>query len=183
MPKDVEIQVKSLGPEILNTPLLNKGTAFTQKERDQFALNGLLPSHISSVEEQIERAYHNFSRKRTPLGKYDFLMGLLNRNELLFYQFVSKYPAEVLPIIYTPTVGEAAVQYSSIYFHQRGFYLCYTLKDKMEEIFARSSEKHVEVIVVTDGERILGLGDLGSFLFILFLAESIPLTPSLFFSM
>ncbi|MES2273825.1 MAG: NAD-dependent malic enzyme [Chlamydiota bacterium] len=159
--KEAVVRVKGLGPEILNTPLLNKGTAFSQEERDQFALNGLLPSHISSVDEQIERSYYNFSRKRTPLGKYDFLMGLLNRNELLFYQFVSRYPAEMLPIIYTPTVGEAAVQYSSIYFHQRGLYLCYTLKDKIEEIFEKNPQERVDVIVVTDGERILGLGDQG----------------------
>lgn len=158
----VETVKINLSPqEILNTPLLNKGTAFTQRERDELGLHGLIPSRISSVEDQLERAYLNFSKKRTPLGKYDFLMNLMNRNELLFYQFLDRHPAEMLPLIYTPTVGEAAIHYSSIYFQQRGLYISYPIKEKIEEIFERYPQDEVDVVVVTDGERILGLGDLG----------------------
>ncbi len=147
--------------EILSMPLINKGTAFTQEERDQLGLNGLLPLHVSSLKEQLDRSYQNFSKKRTPLGKYEFLISLLGRNELLFYQFVAAHPAEMLPFIYTPTVGEAAIHYSSIYFQQRGLYLSYQLRHKMEEMIGNYSQPEVDVIVVTDGERILGLGDLG----------------------
>ncbi len=157
-----EIVELSLSPEqILNTPLVNKGTAFTQEERDELGLNGLLPSKISTVEEQIERTLQNFSKKRTPLGKYTFLKSLLSRNELLFYQFISRFPAEMVPYIYTPTVGEAAMQYSSIYFQQRGLYVSFPMQDKMEEIFRNCPQKEIDVVVVTDGERILGLGDQG----------------------
>lgn len=161
MTKEENVRPPVRGAQILNHPLWNKGTAFTQAERDALGLNGLLPSHISSVEEQIERSYKNFSRRRTPLGKYNFLISMLSRNELLFYQFVTRYASEMLPFIYTPTVGEAAVQYSSIYFHQRGLYVSYPLKEQMEEMIENCPLKDVEVIVVTDGERILGLGDQG----------------------
>lgn len=152
----------SLPPEeILNLPLINKGTAFTQKERDAFGLHGFLPTHVATVEEQILRTYENFHKKDSPLEKYVFLMGVMNRNEMLFYQFISKYPSEILPIIYTPTVGDAAVNYSQIYFRQRGLYLSYPLMDKMDEIFSYYPRKDIQVIVATDGERILGLGDQG----------------------
>lgn len=159
--KIVKEKATKRGSAILNSSLLNKGTAFTQEERDLLGLNGLLPPVIANVEEQIQRAYHNFSQKRTPLEKYENLVGLMSRNEMLFYQFLSRYPDEVLPIIYTPTVGDAAVQYSRIYFHQRGLYLSYPLKEKIDECFANYSIQNVDVIVVTDGERILGLGDQG----------------------
>jgi malate dehydrogenase (oxaloacetate-decarboxylating) len=149
------------GMDILNNSLLNKGTAFTEEERDQLGLTGLLPPGVSTLEQQILRSYRNFSLRRTPLEKYDSLVGLLSRNELLFYQFASRYIAEILPIIYTPTVGEAALQYSGIYFHQRGLYLSYSIKDKLDQALANYPHKEVDVIVVTDGERILGLGDLG----------------------
>ena len=161
MGKEEIVRLPVKGPDILNNPLLNKGTAFTKEEREALGLHGLLPSHISSVEEQIDRSYKNFSRKRTPLGKYNFLISMLSRNELLFYQFVSRYASEMLPFIYTPTVGEAAIQYSSIFFHQRGLYISYPLKDKMEEMIANCPFEKANVIVVTDGERILGLGDQG----------------------
>lgn len=152
----------SLPPEtILNLPLVNKGTAFTQEERDELGLNGFLPTHVLTVEEQIARTYQNFHAQRTPLEKYVFLMGILNRNELLFYQFVSKYATEILPIIYTPTVGDAAIHYSQIYFRQRGLYLSYPLMHRIEEILACYPRQDIQVIVVTDGERILGLGDQG----------------------
>lgn len=152
----------SLKPhEILQDPLLNKGSAFTKEERDSLNLHGFLPEHISSVEEQIARNYHNFSLKKTPIGKYTFLTDLLNRNEILFYQFASKHLEEIMPIIYTPTVGEASIEYSLIFKERRGLYLSYPLQEKMDRILQNVPSVDVDVIVVTDGERILGLGDLG----------------------
>lgn len=152
----------SLKPhEILQDPLLNKGSAFTKEERDSLKLHGFLPDHISSVEEQIARNYNNFSMKKTPIGKYAFLTDLLNRNEILFYQFAAKYLEEIMPIIYTPTVGEASIEYSLIFKERRGLYLSYPLQDKIEQILQNVPSSGVDVIVVTDGERILGLGDLG----------------------
>jgi malate dehydrogenase (oxaloacetate-decarboxylating) len=155
------IRTSLRGSQILTNPRLNKSSAFTQEERDHLGLNGLLPVHVSTVEEQLKRCYQNFSRKRTPLGKYIFLNTLFNSNEFLFYQFVSLYPSEMLPYIYTPTVGEAAVQFSHIVSDHRGLYLSYPLEDKMEEMIQNLDQTKVDVIVVTDGERILGLGDLG----------------------
>lgn len=157
----MKVKLNKKGRAVLDNPLWNKGTAFTQAERDELELNGLLPPKISRVEDQIQRSYLHFSQKRTPLEKYESLIGLLSRNELLFYQFIARYPAEVLPIIYTPTVGDAAIQYSRIYFHQRGLYLSYPLKDQIDRIIQSYPQEEVDVIVVTDGERILGLGDLG----------------------
>lgn len=152
----------SLKPhEILQDPLLNKGTAFLEEERDALGLHGFLPCHVSSVEEQIERNYRNFTKKRTPIGKYAFLTDLLNRNEILFYQFAEKYLLEIMPIIYTPTVGEASLQYSMIYKERRGLYISYPKQDRIEEIIQNLPNEHIEVAVVTDGERILGLGDQG----------------------
>ncbi len=156
-----KIKIAKRGSAVLNSSLLNKGTAFTQEERDALGLNGLLPPVIAPVEDQIRRAYYNFSRKATPLEKYENLVALMSRNELLFYQFIARYPAEVLPIIYTPTVGQAALEYNRIYFHQRGLYLSYPLRGKLDECFANYSIREVDCIVVTDGERILGLGDQG----------------------
>jgi malate dehydrogenase (oxaloacetate-decarboxylating) len=157
----MKVKLNKKGRAVLDNPLWNKGTAFTQAERDELELNGLLPPKISRVEDQIQRSYLHFSQKRTPLEKYESLIGLLSRNELLFYQFIARYPAEVLPVIYTPTVGDAAIQYSRIYFHQRGLYLSYPLKDQIDRIIQSYPQEEVDVIVVTDGERILGLGDLG----------------------
>lgn len=156
-----KVFTKKRGAEILTTPLINKGTAFTPEERSQLGLHGLLPAHISTLEEQIERSYANFDQRRTPLGKYIYLLSLLNRNEVLFYTLLAKYAAKMLPYLYTPTVGEAAVEYSRIYSHRRGLYVSYPLRDQMEKMLDNVANSEVEVLVVTDGERILGLGDQG----------------------
>ncbi|EKE07953.1 MAG: hypothetical protein ACD_17C00430G0001, partial [uncultured bacterium] len=161
MAKHEVIHLTKRGAEVLSRSLFNKGTAFTLEERDALGLHGLLPPKVSSLEDQIKRTYLNYSEKRTPLEKYQALMALMGRNELLFYQFTLRYAQEILPIIYTPTVGEAALHYSRIYFHQRGLYISYPLKDRLHEILENYSLEQVEVIVVTDGERILGLGDQG----------------------
>lgn len=151
-----------LPEQILNDPLLNKGTAFTQEERDRFHLNGLLPHHISTLEEQVQRRYENFKGKRSDLAKYTFLKALQDRNEVLFYRLVSEHITEMLPLIYTPTVGDVSLHYSSLYTQHRGRYFSYPHRDKMEDIIQNIPQKELDVIVVTDGERILGLGDLGA---------------------
>lgn len=147
--------------QILNDPLLNKGSAFTLEERDELGLHGLLPYHISTIEEQVIRRYDNFHARHDPLSRYLFLSNLQNRNEILFYRLVSEHIEEMLPLIYTPTVGEVSLRYSMLFGESRGLYLSYPMREKIPEIFSRLQKKEVDIIVVTDGQRILGLGDLG----------------------
>lgn len=147
--------------ELLRTPLLNKGTGFSYLERSELKLHGLLPSHISSIEEQSLRRYKNFNDKRSDIEKYLYLTALQDRNEVLFYKFVLEHVEEMLPYIYTPTVGDASLDFSNIYSQNRGIYISYTLKDKMTEMIANIPKDNIDVIVVTDGSRILGLGDMG----------------------
>jgi len=157
-----EIVEVDLGPNaILHNSILNKGTGFTEEERVELGLHGLLPFHTSTIEEQVNRAYGKFQNRRTDIGKYSFLSSLQDRNETLFYYLCSLHPEEMLPYIYTPTVGDASLNYSHIYTQNRGVYISYPHKDRMEEIVANIPYDHVDVIVVTDGARILGLGDLG----------------------
>ena len=146
---------------ILNNPLLNKGTSFTKEERDLYGLHGLIPPHISNIEQQVERRYHNFLQTSTDIGKYIFLKNLQNRNEILFYRLALEHVEELLPYIYTPTVGDASLDYSNIYSDVRGLYISYELKDKLDEILSNYLFQDIDVIVVTDGSRILGLGDVG----------------------
>ncbi len=156
------MELSSLKPEeILNNPLHNKGTAFTQEERDAFKLHGFLPFHVSTLEEQVQRRYENFKERPDDLSKYIFLSSLQNRNEILFYRLVYEHIAEMLPLIYTPTVGDVSMHFSLLYRQHRGVYLSYPLEDKIGEILGSLERSEVEVIVVTDGERILGLGDVG----------------------
>ncbi len=147
--------------EILNNPLYNKGTAFTQEERDSLGLNGLLPFHVSTLQQQVERRYENFKERKDDLARYIFLSSLQNRNEILFYRLVFEHIAEMLPLIYTPTVGDVSMHFSILYRQHRGIYLSYPLQDKIDTIIKNLPNENIEVIVVTDGERILGLGDVG----------------------
>ncbi len=147
---------------ILSDPFRNKGTAFTEQERDLFKLHGKLPYHVSTLEEQVERRYANFKAQTTDLAKHLFLSALHQRNEVLFYKLVASHISEMLPYIYTPTVGDYSIHFSYLYTEPRGLYLAYPHQDKMEEIFANLEQNDVQVIVVTDGQRILGLGDLGT---------------------
>lgn len=149
------------GLQILNTPLYNKGTAFTKDERDAFSLHGFLPFHISTLEEQVQRRYENFKDKPNEISKYIFLSSLQDRNEVLFYRLVSEHISEMVPLIYTPTVGDISLHFSILYRKHRGLYLSYPLKEKLNEIIASWPTENIDVIVVTDGERILGLGDVG----------------------
>ncbi|CCB89101.1 NAD-dependent malic enzyme [Simkania negevensis] len=155
------IEVDMHPKDILHNPILNKGTGFTEEERIDLGIHGLLPYHTSTIEEQVERRYANFRSKESEIDKYSFLMALQDRNETLFFNLVSKHAEEMLPYIYTPTVGDASLNFSYLYNQNRGIYLSYPFKDRMDEMVARIPKERVDVIVVTDGGRILGLGDLG----------------------
>ena len=155
------IEVALTGRLLLDDPLLNKGSAFPEDERRDFGLLGLLPPHVSTVEEQLERTYENYRRKETDLEKYIFLTSLQDRNETLFYRLLEGHVTEMAPIIYTPVVGAGCQQYSHIYRRPRGLYISYPHLDSITAILGNAPNPDIDVIVVTDGERILGLGDLG----------------------
>ncbi|MGK9061551.1 NAD-dependent malic enzyme [Pseudomonas asiatica] len=161
MPSHRLLPVKFRGPALLDTPLLNKGTAFTRVEREQFQLQGLLPAKVETLEEQVVRAYRQFGERPTPLDKHVYLRSLQDRNETLFYKLVESHLEEMLPIIYTPTVGKACQEFSRIYRSHRGVFISYEDKDRIDEILANVTKDNVKVIVVSDCERILGLGDQG----------------------
>src|ERR1051326_1048225 len=145
----------------LEMPMLNKGSAFPEDERRELGLLGLLPFHVSSIEQQLERAYANYRAKQSDLERYVFLTALQDRNETLFYRLVLKHITEMMPIIYTPTVGLGCQQYSHVFRRPRGLYISYPYRNEISSLLANAPYENVEVIVVTDGERILGLGDLG----------------------
>ncbi len=157
-----KIETNLPAAQILQDPLLNKGTGFTFEERDLLGLHGLLPYRVSTIEEQVLRRYADFCTRRTEVGKHTFLSALQNRNEVLFYKMVEDHIDEMLPLIYTPTVGDISLQHSTLFTTSRGLYISYPLRDKMKAMVDAVSKKEVDVIVVTDGERILGLGDLGA---------------------
>lgn len=153
--------VSYMGEDLLNNPLFNKGTGFTLEEREEFGLLGLLPNHVSTIEEQMIRRLKDFRRQEGDIAKYIFLSAMHNRNETLFFRFALDNITETLPLIYTPTVGDISIHFSTYYTHHRGIYLSYPMMDKIDHIIQACPRKEVDVIVVTDGERILGLGDLG----------------------
>ncbi|MCE3045965.1 NAD-dependent malic enzyme [Legionella sp. 16cNR16C] len=156
-------KITARGQEILKDPLLNKGTAFTEAEKDLFELHGLLPCNTESILEQLRRSRDAYDAKDTPLEKHIYLRALQDRNEVLFYRFVLDNLLEVLPIIYTPVVGEACQQFHRIYRQPRGLFISYPERDRMEKILSTvAKNRRIDVIVVTDGERILGLGDQGA---------------------
>jgi malate dehydrogenase (oxaloacetate-decarboxylating) len=149
------------GHWLLECPLLNKGSAFTEEERRDLGLLGLLPPHVSSLEEQVARRYLEYRQKPNDLERYIFLRALQDRNETLFYRLFQEHIAEMLPVVYTPAVGTACQHYSAIYRRPRGLYIPFTQRDQLDAILANRPYREVDVIVVTDGERILGLGDQG----------------------
>jgi malate dehydrogenase (oxaloacetate-decarboxylating) len=156
------LEVQFRGQQLLTDPFLNKGSAFTEEERIRLGLVGLLRPTISDIETQSVRSYEMYSRKQDDIEKYIFLQSLLNRNETLFYHLLSKHLIEMLPIVYTPTVGKACLMLSRITREYRGVYVTPANVGNIDEIFQEVSLPEVSLIVVTDGERILGLGDLGS---------------------
>jgi malate dehydrogenase (oxaloacetate-decarboxylating) len=156
------IETALSGYELLNDPLLNKGTAFTDDERDLFDLHGLLPPYVTSLDLQVERRLDAFRGPGTDLQKYIFLRGTQDTNETLFYALLTRHIEELMPTVYTPTVGLGCQQFSRIFRKPRGLFLSFPLKDRIGHILANPRFDSVEAIVVSDGERILGLGDQGA---------------------
>ncbi|GIU49439.1 NAD-dependent malic enzyme [Shewanella algidipiscicola] len=149
------------GPAILEAPLINKGSAFTEEERIFFNLEGLLPHVIETIEEQASRAYDQYKNFSNDLDRHIYLRNIQDTNETLFYRLVQNHITEMMPIIYTPTVGMACERFSKNYRRNRGLFVSYPHKDRIDDILNNSTRQKVKIIVVTDGERILGLGDQG----------------------
>jgi len=155
------LRVRLRGQTLLHSPLLNKGTAFSDAERRTFGLQGLLPPRVGSLDTQAARAYEEYGQKDTDLERHIFLRGLQDRNEVLFYRLLQDHITEMMPIIYTPVVGDACLQFSHSHRQARGLFIAATDKDQIDAILDNAASPRVDVIVVTDGERILGLGDQG----------------------
>jgi malate dehydrogenase (oxaloacetate-decarboxylating)(NADP+) len=151
------------GIGLLQDPSFNKGTAFTEAERDKLHLRGLLPPHVLSQEQQLGRVLENFRRRSSDLEKYINLRALHDRNETLFFRLLVEHPDEMMPIVYTPTVGLACQRYTHIFQRPRGIFVSATDRGRVADVLANWPRRHdVRIIVVSDGERILGLGDLGA---------------------
>ena len=148
--------------DYLHDPRLNKGTGFTEEERDRLGLRGLLPPRVTNLADQKERILENFRRKPSPLEQYIYLTSLQDRNEHLFYQVLMEHIEEMMPVIYTPTVGEACVRFGHIFRRPRGLYVTARDRGRVRTLLGHWPEPDVAMLVVTDGERILGLGDLGA---------------------
>ncbi|HTS33187.1 MAG TPA: NAD-dependent malic enzyme [Thermoplasmata archaeon] len=148
--------------DLLDTPLLNKGTAFTNEERTALNLHGLLPPQVESLKEQVGRAYRAFQRKNDDLERHIFLRALQDTNEVLFYRLLLDHMEEMMPVVYTPVVALGCEEFSHIYRRPRGLFLPYPLRDKIPQLLQNRPNPEVDVIVVTDGERILGIGDQGA---------------------
>ncbi len=156
------MKIKKKGGVLLKNSFLNKDTAFSASERRVFDLDGLLPPHIETIEQQVSRAYSSYQSKQSEIEKHIFLRSLQDRNETLFFRLVREHIKEMMPIIYTPVVGEACEKFSQIYRQPRGLFISYPMKDRIDELFNNvPGDRNIKVIVVTDGERILGLGDQG----------------------
>ncbi|MFP1725304.1 NAD-dependent malic enzyme [Lonsdalea quercina] len=149
------------GPILLEFPLLNKGSAFTEEERSHFNLTGLLPEAVETIEEQAERAWRQYEGFKNDIEKHVYLRNIQDTNETLFYRLLQGHLSEMMPIIYTPTVGEACEHFSDIYRRARGLFISYPNREHIDDMLQNATKQNVKVIVVTDGERILGLGDQG----------------------
>src|SRR6266478_3858813 len=149
------------GVNLLNRPTLNKGTAFTQDERNQLGLHGLLPPQLESLDQQVARAYEAYRRKDDDLERHIYLRALQDTNEVLFYRLLLDHIEEMTPLIYTPVVGQACQQFSHIYRRPRGLFVSYPLRESISTLLRARPNRDVDVLVVTDGERILGIGDQG----------------------
>jgi malate dehydrogenase (oxaloacetate-decarboxylating) len=156
------MQRNQSGKDLMSDPVLNKGTAFNEEERTKFGLHGLLPPVAETLEQQCVRAYEAYKRKDDELERHIFLRALQDTNETLFYGLLYRHIAEMAPIIYTPVVAQSAITFSHIYRRPRGLFLSYPLAEKMDEMIENRPYRDVDVIVVTDGERVLGIGDQGA---------------------
>src|SRR6266850_7758011 len=150
------------GMELLDDQELNKGTAFTEEERRILGLDGLLPPQVETLEEQAARAYEAYRRKDDDLERHIYLRALQDSNEVLFYRLLLDHIEEMTPLIYTPVVGQACQQFSHIYRRPRGLFVSYPLRESIPALLRSRPNPEVDVIVVTDGERILGIGDQGA---------------------
>ncbi|MCE0721652.1 MULTISPECIES: NAD-dependent malic enzyme [Legionella] len=160
--KDGSIKTRLTGYNLLNNSRLNKGTAFTDSERDSFSLHGLLPPQVSTLQEQQKRRHDGLTELPTTLEKYSFLRDLQDNNETLFYSLIINNIEEMLPIVYTPVVGEGCQKFSEVFRKPRGLFLSYPNKNLIDQIFSHPRYDLIKCIVVSDGERILGLGDQGA---------------------
>src|SRR5260221_6608683 len=156
------LQEAPRGMDLLERPRLNKGTAFTEEERSKLGLHGLLPPHVESLEEQAARAYEAYKRKDDDLERHIYLRALQDTNEVLFYRLLLDHIEEMTPIVYTPVVALACEQFSHIYRRPRGLFISYPLRDSIPALLRNRPSPEVDVIVVTDGERILGIGAQGA---------------------
>ncbi len=159
--KEVMVRLP-FGVAVLRDPAFNKGTAFTEAERDALGIRGLLPPQATTIEQQLVRVLGNIRRKNTNLDKYIFLTGLQDRNMTLFYRLILENIEELMPIVYTPTVGEACLEYSNILRRPHGIFVSAEDKGRIAKLLCNARTHDVRIIVVTDGERILGLGDVGA---------------------
>ncbi|HTP34544.1 MAG TPA: NAD-dependent malic enzyme [Candidatus Acidoferrales bacterium] len=156
------LEVSLAGFALINSPRLNKGTAFTDHERDLFDLHGLLPPHVGTLDEQVARRMRALECEPTPFTKYSFLRDLQDINETLFYALLVRNIEQMLPLVYTPTVGEGCQRFSEIWRRPRGLFLSYPNRERIGNILSNPRYDDVKCIVVSDGERILGLGDQGA---------------------
>jgi malate dehydrogenase (oxaloacetate-decarboxylating) len=161
-PPEAGIEVDLEGAALLTNPLLNKGTAFTEEERTTFALHGLLPPHLGTLDEQVTRRLQAVRKFDRNLDRYVFLRGLQDANETVFYALLIRHLGEMLPLVYTPTVGEGCEEFSHYWHYPRGLFLSWPHRDRITDILGHPRFDRIEAIVVSDGERILGLGDQGA---------------------
>ena len=159
---DGALEINLSGYDLINDPLLNKGTAFTEEERTEFHLHGILPPHVGSLDDQLSRRLEFLHRLPDDFQKYAYLRDLQDTNETLFYALLARHIEEMLPLVYTPAVGEGCQRFSAIWRKPRGLFLSYPNRHRMRGHFESRSPDAVRAIVVSDGERILGLGDQGA---------------------
>jgi len=155
------IKISHTGPTLLNISLLNKDCAFDEQERKDFDLMGLLPRRFETLDQQVARAYQQYLSFEDPINQHIFLRATQDSNETLFYRLLQDHLEEMMPIIYTPTVGDACERFSEIYRRARGLFIAYPDRDNIDQMLANVTKHNIKVIVVTDGSRILGLGDQG----------------------
>lgn len=159
--KTKPLYLSHAGPKLLDMPLLNKSSAFSEHERIAFNLEGLLPPRYETIEQQLDRVYQQYQQCHSDMERHIFLRDIQDNNETLFFRLIADHIEEMMPIIYTPTVGEACERFSDIYRSARGLFIAHHQKDRIDTIIRNATKRNVKVIVVTDGERILGLGDQG----------------------